>query len=169
MGWTRPTALVGRATKQGFGFDNSVLIFFDAGWKSMPNIWRYDSGKAKGGGEIENIETSQKGLLGARLLKRQHWMAAVTGQMWLAPPPRAPALRSWGGGRLKEAPRAVSERRHSVGVLFEERRVAENIFYYSEYRYSKKDHSVYLFVCSFFFFFLKNWKRERENLVDVDR
>lgn len=89
-------------------------------------------------------------------------MAAVTGQMWLAPPPRAPASRSWGGGRLKEDPRGNSVvRRHSVGVLFEERRVAENIFYYSEYGQSKKD--FYLFVCSFFWKIEK--EKERENMT----
>lgn len=45
--------------------------FLTQGENPCKNIWRYDSGEAKGGGEIENIVTSQNGLLGAGLLKWQ--------------------------------------------------------------------------------------------------
>lgn len=109
---------------------------------------QYDSGEAKGGGDVENIVTSQNGLLGAGLLKWQRWMAPGSGQMWLAPPPTALVLRSQVGRELKTAPRgydAVSDRRdawrHSVGVQVEESSVEENTIHYSVNRHSENRHA----------------------------
>lgn len=116
-------------------------------------MWRYDSGKAKGGGRDWKHWNVTEWAAGCRALKA----LALNGCCHRADVISAPLLecQRW----IHEWNRSVSDRRCSVGDLFEER-VGENIFNYSKSTDTpKKDNSAFLFV----WLFLKNYK-EREHL-----